>query len=115
MTPTGKTDAPYEPGSNQTPTSLGGRDDRPVSDAEVILSLSDLIQDSNGEVVLFNDSQFDSVELSSDTALIGQGVVDRHVTAAGDDVSGFRFVAFANGLKLFFAPNLRVTVRNVSR
>jgi hypothetical protein len=30
------------------------------------------------------------------------------VTAAGEDVSGFRYMAFDNGLKLYFRPELEL-------
>jgi hypothetical protein len=111
MTATIKISASGTSGSAQGPGPDAGGSEPSSSGPDVILALSDLIKDTNGEVVLFNDSQFDSLELSADSALIGQGMVERHVTEAGDDVSGFRFVAFANGLKLYYDPDLRVTVR----
>ena len=115
MTSTGKANSPSGVGPNRAPAGSGGQSEPSLSDPEVILALADLIQDRNGEVVLFNDSQFNSLELSTDSALVDQGFVEHHVTAAGDDVSGFRFVSFDNGLKLFFDPNLRVTVRGSGR
>ena len=72
----------------------------------IVLALSDLISDANGEVVLFNDSGLRSLAVSTDTAVVGKGEAGRHVTAAGEDVSGFRYLAFENGLKLYFRPGL---------
>ena len=71
-----------------------------------MLALTDLLQDANGEVVLFNDSGLRSLALSTDALVVAEGQATRHVTAAGEDVSGFRYVAFDNGLKLFYQPGL---------
>jgi hypothetical protein len=80
---------------------------------DVILALSDLIQDENGEVVLFNDSQFRKLELIAESPLVAQGTAQTHVTRAGDDVSGFNYLSFANGLTLYFDATLEITVRRV--
>ncbi len=76
------------------------------------LSLSDLIQDANGEVVVFNDSNLRNLALSTDASVIAEGSASSHVTAAGEDVSGFKFVTFDNGMTLYYEPHLEVTVRH---
>ena len=73
---------------------------------DIVLALTDLLQDANGEVVLFNDSGLRSLALSTDALVVAEGQATRHVTAAGEDVSGFRYVAFDTGLKLFYQPGL---------
>jgi hypothetical protein len=75
-------------------------------DSPIVLSLSDLVRDDNGEVVLFNDSGLRALAVSTNAAVVAEGEAGRHVTAAGEDVSGFRYVAFDNGLKLFYQPGL---------
>lgn len=82
-------------------------DDAPADDM-VVLSLSDLMSDTNGEVVLFNDSGLRSMALGVDAAVVDEGKAGRHVTAAGEDVSGYRYMAFDNGLKLYFRPDLEL-------
>lgn len=77
---------------------------------DVILDVGDLISDGNGEVVLFNDSQFSWLQLTTDAPAIREGTVERHITLAGDDVSGFRFVEFASGLTLYHEASLAVTI-----
>ncbi len=72
------------------------------------LDLADLIPDEGGEVVLFNDSNLRSITLGTSAALLEEGEVDAHRTAEGDDVSGFRFYRFDNGLRLYFAPDLEL-------
>jgi hypothetical protein len=81
-----------------------------VGDEEppLILALDDLVRDTNGEVVLFNDSGLRALAVSTDAAVVGEGRATRHKTAAGEDVSGFRFIAFDNGLKLFYQPDLEL-------
>ena len=49
-----------------------------------------------------------ALAVSTDAAVVGEGRATRHKTAAGEDVSGFRYVAFDNGLKLFYQPDLEL-------
>jgi hypothetical protein len=76
------------------------------------LALSDLIEDANGEVVVFNDSNLRNLALTTDASVIAEGRASSHVTAAGEDVSGFKFVTFDNGMTLYFESYLEVTVRH---
>jgi hypothetical protein len=78
--------------------------------AEVELALADLISDDNGEIVFFNDSGFHSLSLRTDAAVVANGRTQAHVTAAGDDVSGFKFVRFDNGLTLYFEEGLHLVL-----
>ena len=78
--------------------------------AEVELALADLISDANGEIVFFNDSGFHSLAVRTDAAMVANGQTEAHVTAAGDDVSGFKFVRFDNGLTLYFEEALHLVL-----
>lgn len=80
------------------------------AEAEVVLALSDLILDANREVVLFNDSGLRSIAVEADAAVVAEGQAGRHVTAAGEDVSGFRYLAFDSGLKLYYQPGLNLVL-----
>lgn len=71
-----------------------------------VLALSDLISDANGEVVLFNDSGLRSLAVSADAAVVDRGETSRHVTATGEDVTGFNYLAFDNGLTLYYQSSL---------
>ena len=89
--------------------------DEPLTDpvaepAEVELALADMISDDNGEIVFFNDSGFHSLALRTDAAVVANGRTQAHVTAAGDDVSGFKFVRFDNGLTLYFEEGLHLVL-----
>ena len=83
----------------------------PVAEpAEVELALADLISDDNGEIVFFNDSGFHSLAIRTDAAVVANGRTQAHTTAAGDDVSGFKFVRFDNGLTLYFEEGLHLVL-----
>ena len=77
----------------------------------VELELSDLVQDAGGEVVLYNDSGLRALGLIAGEAVVGEGEAGTHVTASGDDVTGFRYVSFANGLTLYYQDGLDLIVR----
>jgi hypothetical protein len=90
-----------------TPPPRGAAfDDEEVLAASVALALDDLVRDANGEVVLFNDSGQRALAIATHARVLEEGEVGRHVTAAGEDVSGFRFLVFDNGLKLYHPPGL---------
>lgn len=78
----------------------------------LMLALADLMGDPNGEIVLFNDSGLRALalELSTEVAIVEEGHAGRNVTAAGEDVSGFRYLRFDNGLKLYHQPDLDLLV-----
>ena len=78
--------------------------------AEVELALADLVGDDNGEIVFCNDSGFRSLALQTDSRIIADGRAKAHVTAAGEDVSGFKYATFDNGLTLFYEEGLHLIV-----
>lgn len=75
------------------------------------LRLDDLVQDDNGEVVLFNDSALPVLALEASAGVVAEGTSGAHHTAAGEDVTGFRYVAFDNGLTLFYQDGLDLVIR----
>jgi hypothetical protein len=79
--------------------------------AEVELAMSDLLADAKGEVVFFNDSDVRQLAIATDAAVVADGRAGAHRTAAGQDVTGFRFVTFDNGLTLYYQSGLDVVVR----
>ncbi|MEM7042446.1 MAG: hypothetical protein AAF543_06525 [Pseudomonadota bacterium] len=68
--------------------------------------LADLISDDNGEIVFFNDSGFRTLSIETDSEVISRGQTESHSTASGEDVSGFNYVTFENGLTLYFEEGL---------
>ena len=74
------------------------------------LELTDLLRDSNGEVVLFNDSHLPALAVRADSPLVASGEAEQHVTLAGDDVTGYRYVAFDNGTTLYYQQSLDLVI-----
>ena len=89
------------------PAAIGSLRQEPGDEPPLMLALADLLSDQNGEVVLFNDSGLRALALSTPTsAVVAEGEAGRHQTAAGEDVSGFRYITFEGGLKLYYQPGL---------
>jgi hypothetical protein len=85
------------------------QDDHAAHDREVAstpadgeLALADLVSDAIGEVVLFNDSGFRTLAIRTESPVVTDGRVQKHVTAGGEDVSGFNYVTFGNGVTLYY-------------
>ena len=88
-------------------------DDAFITDAaEAELTLSDLVGDANGEVVIFNDSGLRTLSIQTRAAVVAKGEAAKHVTAGGEDVSGFKYVTFDNGVTLYFPDGLDLILRS---
>lgn len=79
--------------------------------AEAELALSDFVADADGEVVFFNDSGLRRLAIATNAAVVADGRAGVHRTAAGQNVSGFRFMTFDNGLTFYYEAGLDVVVR----
>ena len=75
----------------------------------VVLSLSDLVPDEQGEVVLFNDADA-PVTIAADRPVIATGLAEPHVTAAGIDVTGMQYSSFDTGVTVYHDPDVPFTV-----
>lgn len=84
----------------------GARPSAPLTPAGAALNLADLISDTNGEIVFFNDSGFRTLQIETELTVRDRGRAEDHVTATGDDVSGFNYVTFDNGMTLYFEEGL---------
>ena len=77
-----------------------------LAGAEAELALADLIRDGNGEIVLFNDSGFRTLAITTGATVVASGASGQHVTEAGLNVAGFRFVTFDDGTTLYYQEGL---------
>lgn len=106
----GGSDRPLErtdrPGGPNAPGPVAG-----ATDAEVTLAMRDLIADDQGEIVFFNDSNLRRLVVTSDAAVVAEGRSGAHRTSGGEDVGGFGFVTFDNGVTLYFQAGLDLVVR----
>lgn len=77
---------------------------------QMVLSLSDLLPDSRGEVVLFNEAGPLAVNIMTDSRVTETGTADHYVTSAGVDVSGYHFCTFEAGLTIYYPPEIDLLV-----
>ncbi len=81
------------------------------SDADhITLSLNDLLPDSNGEIVVMNPQGHLHLNIVTDLQISESGVADSHFTADGTDVNGLSFYAFEGGMKLYYSPEVEITI-----
>lgn len=77
---------------------------------QMVLSLSDLLPDGRGEVVLFNEAGPLAVNIMTDSRVTETGTADHYVTSAGVDVSGYHFCTFEAGLTIYYPPEIDLLV-----
>lgn len=76
--------------------------------ATITLRVIELCPDENSEVVVESTSGVGELVIKSPFEVAERGVLGRHVTAQGDDVSGFGYVRFKDGVRIIFPMALRV-------
>ena len=75
----------------------------------MVLTLQDLVPDAGGEVAMQSFGvPAVGIDPGGSAAMTSSGTISSHVTAAGEDVSGYRFYAFGNGITLYFPPDMVV-------
>lgn len=77
---------------------------------QMVLALNDLLPDSRGEVVLFNEAGPLSVNIMTDSRVTETGTADHYVTTAGVDVTGYYFCTFEAGLTIYYPPEIDLLV-----
>lgn len=95
-----------EPPPTDAADPLAGEPQRPG----VVLMLDDIVTDDGGACVLDGDGPSLSIVLETDQHVVATGSADPHATAAGSDVSGHSFIAFASGITVYFPAELEVAV-----
>jgi hypothetical protein len=77
---------------------------------QMVLSLADLLPDSRGDVVLFNEAGPLSVNIMADSPVTESGTADHYVTSAGVDVTGYHFCTFDSGLTIYYPSEIDLLV-----
>jgi len=77
---------------------------------QMVLSLSTLLPDARGDVVLFNEAGPLSVSIMTDSPVTDAGTTDHYVTSAGVDVSGYHFYTFEAGLTIYYPPGIDLLI-----
>lgn len=76
-----------------------------------MLTLEQLLPDARGAVVLMNDSHLRYMMVEATSSVVGKGVAGAERTLAGDDVTGFHWFRFANGVTLYYPPDVVLTLK----
>ena len=84
-------------------------DDDALGNDPVVLQLTDLVPDADGEIVVFNDIEA-PIRLAAEGRIVASGMADPHVTAAGIDVTGMQFSLLDSGLTVYHDPEVDLTV-----
>lgn len=82
----------------------------PSGDVPITLAFEDLLPDANGEIVVLGADLGTHLSILTDQRICAEGVADPHVTADGLDVAGLAFFAFEGGTKLYYSPEIEVTI-----
>jgi hypothetical protein len=69
----------------------------------IVLDLQDLLPDSGGEIVIHGAGL--GLAVSTGQAVTATGMADTHVTASGEDVSGYRYYQLDGGITLYCEAN----------
>ncbi len=94
----------------QQPANAYFSSDSDTSGDRIVLSLSDLLPDSKGEVVLSSATGPMAVNITTDQKVIETGTADHYVTLGGVDVFGYHFCTFAAGVTIYYPAEIDLVV-----
>ncbi|MGH6930980.1 MAG: hypothetical protein ACREEE_00950 [Dongiaceae bacterium] len=81
-----------------------------VPSVPITLSLNDLLPDANGEIVIVSDGDTPTLSIVTELRVCDAGMASHHVTAEGVEVSGLAFYAFEGGTRLYYSPDIDLTI-----
>ncbi len=76
----------------------------------IVLSLSDLLPDPNGDIVLSSATGPMVVNITTDQKVVTTGTADHHVTSDGVDVSGYHFCTLEAGVTIYYPAEIDLVV-----
>ncbi|HWA46257.1 MAG TPA: hypothetical protein VHA10_23775 [Hypericibacter adhaerens] len=76
----------------------------------ITLSLNDLLPDANGEIVVVSPQGQLHLNIVTDLQISESGIADSHLTADGTDVNGLSFFTFEGGMRLYYSPEVEITI-----
>lgn len=99
------------PTGHASPSGMGDVTMAPQNaDMAITLAFEDLLPDANGEIVVMGHGFGTQLSILTDQRVCAEGVADSHVTADGLDVAGLAYFAFEGGTKLYYSPDIEVTI-----
>ncbi len=81
-----------------------------IGDLPITLAFEDLLPDANGEIVVMGTGLGTQLSILTDQRICAEGVADSHLTADGLDVGGLAYFAFEGGTRLYYSPEIEVTI-----
>lgn len=81
----------------------------PESDT-LVLDLQDLLPDSGGEIVIHGAGI--GLAVSTGQIVTATGTAESHVTASGEDVSGYRYYQLESGITLYCMADVTLSLRS---
>jgi hypothetical protein len=81
-----------------------------VPSIPITLSFEDLLPDTNGEIVIVSRGDHPQLSIVTDLPVCDSGVADSHVTAEGIDVAGWSYYTFEGGTRLYYSPDIDLTI-----
>ena len=91
----------------------GGEGDgasRLAAEPGIVLSFADLLPDANGEIVIVGAGGGLRLSIVTDQKVAESGIADSHLTADGFDVGGLSYFMFEGGTRLYYSPDVDVTI-----
>jgi hypothetical protein len=71
-----------------------------AQDDSMVLALADLLPDSGGEIVIHSGG-IGRIDVITERTITATGTTAEHITAAGENVTGFKFYTLDSGVKLY--------------
>jgi hypothetical protein len=78
----------------------------------VTLSLSDLLPDAKGEIVILSEGDDPHLSIVTDLRLLETGIAGDHVTDGGIEVKGLQYWVFEDGTTLYYSPGLDISLNH---
>lgn len=76
------------------------------ADMNVTLQLSDMLPDSNGEIVILSDGADSHLSIVTEMRLLETGIAEQHLTEAGVEVEGLTYWVFEDGTKVYYSQDV---------
>jgi len=77
-----------------------------LDDMNVTLQLSDMLPDSNGEIVILGDGADSHLNIVTELRLLETGVAEQHLTEGGVQVEGLTYWIFEDGTKVYHSQDV---------
>lgn len=77
-----------------------------LDDMNVTLQLSDMLPDSNGEIVVLGDGADSHLNIVTELRLLETGIAEQHLTEGGVQVEGLTYWVFEDGTKVYHSQDV---------